>query len=406
MRVQARQHGRNFTPGEAMIYSNGGYHVVSHALARAAGQPFERLLEQRLFKPLGMEATSSVPSDHVIVPGMATLHVPDGNGGWRRGLFPGEDIRGEGGIVSTLDDMMRWAEHLYQQDRFGRLESWRALFDRPVCADGTHGSYALGMTLGTYRGTQTEHHAGGVIGGSCQLLRIPEHCISIVIIANGALAADPTALAERCVDVLLCERLDDRPASIDASPYAAMIGDYVSTDTGMLYGLVERDGALMGTFNGSPHPLPLFDLGKGRVAMRMAGLSDIEFDLANATTNEMPITFGLRTDRYRRCTGQPPLLSPAICGRYWSADGACDLSIDRVGEDVCAQFSDAHGRSTLFLHPCASDFAIAARSRDGAGPIATFTFDFHEDKAAGLCVATMRTRHLKFERRDGVAHIT
>ncbi len=38
--AQVRQAGRNFAPGEAMIYNNGGYHLVSIALERVAGQPF------------------------------------------------------------------------------------------------------------------------------------------------------------------------------------------------------------------------------------------------------------------------------------------------------------------------------------------------------------------------------
>ncbi|WP_245644022.1 serine hydrolase domain-containing protein, partial [Paraburkholderia oxyphila] len=83
--TQVRQTGRNFVPGEAMIYNNGGYHLVSIAIERVGGDAFESQLKSRLFDPLRMADTASVPSDYVIVPGIATMHMPAADGGWRRG---------------------------------------------------------------------------------------------------------------------------------------------------------------------------------------------------------------------------------------------------------------------------------------------------------------------------------
>jgi D-aminopeptidase len=397
LRVQARQVGRNFPPGETMLYSNGGYHIVSHALSRVAGMTFEDLLAQRIFAPLGMTATLCVPSDHMIVPGMATLHVPAG-GSWRRGLLSSEDIRGEGGIVSTLDDMLRWAQHLYRRDCFGEPESWRALFELPVYKDGTQGRYALGIELGKYRGLATEHHAGGVIGGSCQLLRVPDHGISVIIIANGAPAADPTVLAEKCVDILLAEYLSDHPAAVDASPHLALLGDYISSETGMMYGLVEDGGALKGTFNGSRHPLPLTGLTDGRVVMRMTGLSDIIFNLPDAKLGSLPISFGMKTAVYRRLARGDIALSPEIYGHYWSADGDCALTIEQSGTDIRAEFNDYYGRSTLYLHSRALDFAAGTRAPADNGVIASLAFELHKGTVTGLRVSTARTRGLSFQR--------
>ena len=100
--MQARQTEQNFAPGEAMIYNNGGYHLLSIAAERAGGAPFETLLDERLFKPLGMLDTLSAPGDHVILPGMATLHMSGSDGRWRRGLFPSEEVKGRG--RDRLDD--------------------------------------------------------------------------------------------------------------------------------------------------------------------------------------------------------------------------------------------------------------------------------------------------------------
>ena len=63
LKAQARQQGRNFAPGEAMIYNNGGYNLVSIAIERVGGAPFEDQLKARLFDVVGMPDTASVPTD-------------------------------------------------------------------------------------------------------------------------------------------------------------------------------------------------------------------------------------------------------------------------------------------------------------------------------------------------------
>jgi D-aminopeptidase len=114
-----RQTDANFAPGDAQLYNNGGYHLLSIAIERVSGVPFEQFLKERLFTPLGMHDTDSMPSDLDVIPGMATLYTPrlpsapvQATPGWRRAIFVTEEVRGEGAIVSTVDDMLRWQAHL------------------------------------------------------------------------------------------------------------------------------------------------------------------------------------------------------------------------------------------------------------------------------------------------------
>lgn len=44
-------------PGEQMSYSNEGYALLSYVVDQAAGMPLEEFLEERIFKPLGMNRT-------------------------------------------------------------------------------------------------------------------------------------------------------------------------------------------------------------------------------------------------------------------------------------------------------------------------------------------------------------
>ena len=106
-------------PGERWMY-NTGSDVLGVLIERAAGQPFETFLKERIFGPLGMTGTGfDVPWGHigrlatsyVIDPGSGAAVVYDepGQGQWSRlPSFPS----GGGGLVSTVDDFLAFADML------------------------------------------------------------------------------------------------------------------------------------------------------------------------------------------------------------------------------------------------------------------------------------------------------
>ncbi len=244
LKAQARQQGRNFAPGEAMIYNNGGYNLVSIALERVGGAPFEDQLKARLFDVVGMPDTASVPTDHDITPGIATFHTPRRGGRWRRGMVWSDDLRGEGAIISTVDDMLRWMAHLRTRNLFGSPSTWTQLVELPRYADGRVGVYALGLLHGSYRGLDILHHSGGVSGGSSQMLLLPNDGLDVFIMANGAREANPGRLAQQVVDIVLADRVGPEAPPLKAEDYQPWLGDWWSAETGMVYSLIDQQGSL------------------------------------------------------------------------------------------------------------------------------------------------------------------
>jgi CubicO group peptidase (beta-lactamase class C family) len=108
-----------YQPGERWMY-NTGSDVLGVLIERAAGQPFETFLKERIFDPLGMTDTGfDVPWEHigrlatsyVIDPGSGAAVVYDEphEGQWSRlPSFPS----GGGGLVSTVDDFLAFADML------------------------------------------------------------------------------------------------------------------------------------------------------------------------------------------------------------------------------------------------------------------------------------------------------
>jgi CubicO group peptidase (beta-lactamase class C family) len=392
--IQARQRARNFAPGEAVMYNNGGYHLVSEAIARAGGAPFNEQLARRLFAPLGMADTLLLESDHIILPRLATLHVPAPGGGWRRGLFPSEEVLGEGGIVSTVDDMLRWAAHLRRRDRFGTPASWAALTEPGRLADGTAGIYALGLIVDTYRGRPILHHAGGVIGGSSQLLTFPEDGLDIVILANGAPGADPTVLAERVADILLGDALGEKPKDVREEDHPDLTGHWWSPESGMVYAIVPHEGSLRMGMCGGP-ALPLRPAADGLLLLRTGAIGDILVDPAPNASGSLSIRFGLSAIAHTRLAATPEAAAPfaaAARGRYWCEDAECSAVIEGEGEGLRLILSDPYGRSEMVVEPLGEGVALARRH---VGQI-PFGLALALDGAGGFQVSTSRTRFLAF----------
>ncbi|SAL54481.1 Beta-lactamase [Caballeronia udeis] len=400
--TQVRQTGRNFAPGEAMIYNNGGYHLVSIAIERVGGASFEEQLKQRLFNPLGMVNTASIQSDYVITPGIATMHTRAPDGGWRRGLFMSEEIRGEGAIVSTVDDMLRWAEHLRTRDKFGSPATWAALTELPTFPDGSVGSYALGLMIHSYRGVRIVHHAGGVVGGSSQLLTAPDHGLEIVILANGARGCNPVELAEQALDLILAEHLAERTPTIAAADYQDLLGDWWSADTGMIYSLIDEKEVLKLSVCCSAQTLPLERGTGGQVVSPGFSTGDIVIGLDEAARGgELTVRFGGQSAVYRRVskdTADVEAFATAAVGQYYSADADCTAVVVRDGERFVLRCGDPYGQIENELI-CLGEM-VARVAHPLMGGLSALSFAKQDGRMTGFRLNTERTRNLTFERKQ------
>ncbi len=403
--VQAAQTQLNFPAEEAMVYSNGGYHLVSIAIERAGGSAFEQQLKDRLFDPLGMADTEAINSDYAISPRMATLHLPAAGGRWRRGLLPSEEVLGEGAIVSTVEDMLTWMAHLRSQDRFGTPLSWRALVDPPRYKGGQLGRYALGLMLGSYRGSRIIHHAGAVPGGLSQMITFPNDGLDIVILCNGAPGASPVELAERIADVVLDETLGPREEFLmTAPPYEPLLGQWYSADTGMVYGLRDNAGELALTICGASAGLPLSASEDGCSVCSTPSLGDIILRLEAASEGApLVIQFGETSSAYSKLENLAPRLekfAEIVVGKYDSIDGQCTAIFRLCGEKLFAIFQDDIGHSEVEITPLSDRVALAGRDLGGAVLNMALNFHWTDSGIAGFDINTARTRHLGFRRSD------
>ena len=123
---RARRLPLDFPPGARESYSSGGFEVLARVLERVSGKPYDALLEERIFGPLGMTHSSSADS-RVLLPGRASGYVPGPHGIENAPLQDFTSITGAGSVWSTARDLSRFVDSV----EAGRLgEGPRRSFDR------------------------------------------------------------------------------------------------------------------------------------------------------------------------------------------------------------------------------------------------------------------------------------
>ncbi len=253
--VQARQEELNFPPGAEYLYSNSGYFLLTEAVARAVGKPFKEYAEETVFGPLGMTHSHFHDDHNHVVPLRADGYAPRREGGFRTSMTT-LDMIGDGGVYTSIDDMVHWV-HALEVD--GLRPGLSAMLEtRGVLTSGEQIDYALGQRHSEYRGLATVGHGGSFVGFRADVLRFPSERTSIVTLCNRA-DGNPSRRARTVADVVLADRLgprgpgpagpargrDDSPTPSSVADFSPYVGTYHSSELDVDYDFVEVDGVLI-----------------------------------------------------------------------------------------------------------------------------------------------------------------
>ena len=96
-------------PGIKYNYSNAGFSLLAILIERITGRPYDIFMEERIYHPIGMHHTGYAPRalDPILVAHSYTPPVDHGTPAerLRRAGGPGWNLKGNGGVLTTVDDM-------------------------------------------------------------------------------------------------------------------------------------------------------------------------------------------------------------------------------------------------------------------------------------------------------------
>lgn len=397
----SRQRALNFAPGREFQYSNTNYMLLALVVERVSGQPFAQFVAERIFRPLGMNHSEILDDPARIIQGRAIGYWGADGGRFRIARVP-YGFAGPTGVVTTVRDLARWEANFYDQQLGGRRV--HALMYQPGhLNDGSVIGYAMGVFVGSYRGSNLISHSGSDPGFKAELLRLPEQRLSVAVLCNSFEIA-PTPIAHAIADVFIGSsaptqapstprRVDAaRPLPADAASFA---GRYWNRETAQVSGFLFEDGKLL-VDGGSEGRFELRHIGGGRFLLPVAPRRYV-FTFWRTATGERRVRTEIAGDIPREFVAVgPESETPVALSRYAGIYYSAELDADWTVEE-----SDGHlvVRRARYGEEALTPLLPNVFQMNGG----FFTLEFSlpdRGLAEGFDVSTERVRRLRFARRD------
>jgi len=245
--IASRQQSLNYRPGEYYSYTNTGYNLQAILVERVSGMSFAEFSRVRIFEPLAMTRTEWRDDFTRIVKGRSVAYRATRDG-WAM-LMPFEDVHGNGGLLTTVGDLLRFTHNL-ETGELGGPRFLEEMHRQGVLNSGQVIHYASGIQVGTYRGIREVQHSGSTAGYRGHLSRFPDHGLAVAVICNAS-TANAGGLLHQVANLYLGDVLAEQAppvvrggTSLPGARLATLAGPYRDTRTGTLVQLTATQGRL------------------------------------------------------------------------------------------------------------------------------------------------------------------
>src|SRR6476661_6058268 len=201
-----------FEPGSKFAYNNSGYFLLGAIIEKVTGKPYEQVLKENIFDPVGMTNTGYDHHDTILQKRAAGYSkTPDGytNAPYLDMSIP----YAAGSMYSTVEDLYLWDQALYT-DKLISAKS-KELMYTPFLE-----KYAYGWAVADASFKQNDQpvpeiaHGGGINGFATIIARFPKEKNLIVLLDNTGQPMDP--LSEKIARILYTQPYELPKMSIAA----------------------------------------------------------------------------------------------------------------------------------------------------------------------------------------------
>ena len=235
-------------PGAIFSYANPGYWLAGYVAESAAGQPYADVMEELVFKPLGMTSSTLRPTMAMTRPlsqGHAQVNnhievlrpAPDNEANWPAGS-----------VFSNLNDLSRFVIAMMND---GKVDGRQALSPKVVTAlttahadvPGTHSKYGYGLFLEESGGVQLWSHGGSRAGYGSFIAMLPARRAGLIVLCNQTGESLPKTRA-KVMEMLGGPKPESSAVETTIQPneFRKYVGSYRNGETTTQ--IVDRDGKL------------------------------------------------------------------------------------------------------------------------------------------------------------------
>ena len=170
-----------FQPGASWKYCNTGFNLLGYIIENVSGQDYWEFMGERVFRPLGMDATTRRLFSQIIPNRAAgyeqTNHV------WINRDTDLTEVFAAGAIASTVGDLAKWNAAL-DGERLLTAASKEQMWTPAKLNDGKATKYGFGWNIDAVEGHKNIGHGGSTSGFSASIQRFPDDRVAVIILTN------------------------------------------------------------------------------------------------------------------------------------------------------------------------------------------------------------------------------
>lgn len=379
--IIARQKTLNNVPGAEYLYSNSNYNLFAIIVERVSGKSLADFSKQYLFEPAGMKHTEWRNDYKKIVPNRAIAY--NKNGGVYFTEMPNEYVYGNGGLLTTAEDLIAWNNY-YLNGKLGNPSLLNKQLAPMKLNSGRMHTYAAGLRVDSVRGHKYIGHNGATAGYRASLDHFADLGLSIAWISNTAEFDQGPGAFDGLVNLLVKDistrQNPPSPAAYTVSQKSldSYTGWYFDQPNGAAVKLFMRDGKLANSRGGNMIPVSenVFQIGLGKVEIITSRPKHLLFTSPIGTNYFAAVDSAIINEK----------TIAGYVGEYYSEEA-----------EVTYRVLVKDGRLVMHRDP-KTDFMLIPTYKDGfntpAGPI-HFKRD-KSDKIIGAAVYVGRARNVQF----------
>ena len=390
LELMSRQKELNFKPGDEFLYNNTAFTLLGVIVQRVAGKPFTQFTQERLFGPLGMTRTRWRDDFTAIVENRATAYRVARDGSFHTNMSF-TNVYGNGGLLTTVGDLLIWNENL-DTPRVGGRAMVDQIQTRGRLNDGFLNEYAQGLFVTDHRGVREISHGGSTAGYQTFLGRFPDEHLSVAVLCNTS-GTNPAGYAHQVADLFLGAKLKDivKPVAVPVAPdvLQKLAGVYREPRSDAVIRLVyDAEKKTLSAGGGA-----LVPTGPASFS-NQTGTRTFNVERPDAPAPTRLIDSDGRSKPVTWVAEAPFAPSPeqlaVLVGDYYSDELDITYRVRVENGSLVVRFRPAN---RVPLSPVFID------AFDGEGNIVRFTRDTSSGRVDGLRIYAGRVRHLRFVRR-------